>query len=696
MSQGDSLTPQQQRELDEVIAGYLSAVEAGIPPDRRQLVARHPELAEHLRSFFLAHDEGVRETRDYEQEGTLPFSDTAGQSPMSPPSGDEVTLRLEGPAKRNAPRGSKPRLFGDYELIEEIARGGMGVVYKARQVRLNRIVALKMILAGRLASEQDVLRFYVEAEAAANLDHPGIVPIYEVGQHDGQHYFSMGYVEGESLADRVADGPLPPREAAELVMQIAAAIGYAHEHGVIHRDLKPGNVLLDATGNPRITDFGLAKQTQRDSQLTGTGQILGTPSYMPPEQAAGRLNEIGPLSDVYSLGAVLYALVTGRPPFQSAGVMDTLRQVLEQDPVPPRQLNAGVPIDLETICLKCLQKSPAKRYASAQEVADDLGRYLNREPILARPIGRLERGYRWCKRKPALALACLLALMVTAGAVAVPIAFAVYQTQAAQKLADEQTKTLAALEKAQAAERAALRQAADSTLDRGIQLCEQTDVSRGLVTFVRGLELAQQAGAADLEETFHWNLQAWGREVHTLQWMVSLPKAVQGLAVHPSGEWFAVVCVDNTLRLLATADGRPVQPPIEMEAPLWSVAISPDGKTLITSDSSKAHIFDIDQSVVDQSVQNRTVQKRLSVSTGAATLHVAFHPDGKVVATGGLGRTAQLWDLETGKPIGPPLSHSHQIYALAFTADGQRLVTTGERGSRLNVWSVSEGKLLTH
>ena len=194
----------------------------------------------------------------------------------------------------------------------------MGIVFRARQISLNRPVALKMILAGQLANETDVKRFYTEAEAAANLDHPGIVPVYEVGQHEGQHYFSMGFVEGQSLAATVANGPLPPREAAELAREVAEAVQYAHQHGIIHRDLKPGNVLLDAQGRPRVTDFGLAKKVQGESGLTGTGQIMGTPSYMPPEQAGGNRGEVGPAADVYSLGATLYALVTGRPPFQAA------------------------------------------------------------------------------------------------------------------------------------------------------------------------------------------------------------------------------------------------------------------------------------------------------------------------------------------------------------------------------------------
>ena len=299
-----------------------------------------------------------------------------------------------------ASAGLRVKYFGDYELIEEIGRGGMGVVWKARQASLRRLVALKMILAGEFARSEDVERFHTEAEAAANLQHPNIVVIHEVGEHQGQHYFSMDYVEGQSLAQRMRGGPMPPAQAAELVKTLAEAIHHAHQRGTLHRDLKPSNVLIDREGKPHITDFGLAKQMARESGLTQTGAALGTPAYMPPEQAAGRRAEIGPASDVYSLGAILFELVTGRAPFVAETAVATLQKVMADDPPAPSKVRAQVPADLETICLKCLEKSPERRYHSARELAEELGRFLAHEPILARPASAWRKGSSWAKRNP--------------------------------------------------------------------------------------------------------------------------------------------------------------------------------------------------------------------------------------------------------------------------------------------------------
>jgi len=289
-----------------------------------------------------------------------------------------------------------------YEILGELGRGGMGVVYRARQTAVNRIVALKMILAGGHAAETELDRFRTEAEAIGRIQHPNIVQIYEVGQHDGLPYFSLEFCPGGSLDRKLNASPMVPMEAARLIETLARAMQAAHDKGVIHRDLKPANVLLAEDGSPKITDFGLAKKLD-DVGRTASGAILGTPSYMAPEQADGQTRNLSPACDVYALGVILYESLTGRPPFKATTTLDTILQVLGDEPVSPRQILPAIPRDLETICLKCLQKEPRKRYDSALSLADELRRFLNGEPILARPVGLVEQGWRWCRRKPLVA-----------------------------------------------------------------------------------------------------------------------------------------------------------------------------------------------------------------------------------------------------------------------------------------------------
>ena len=376
-------------QLAEEITARLLRGEA---PDAEEYVQRHPELAERIRQLFatLVRTEGPGLAEE-SKAGEEPPGEAAERKPpqegptKTPLAGLAPTVVIRPPTPR--PSEKPLRDFGDYELLEEIASGGMGVVYRARQKSLNRIVALKMIKAGQLASQEEVIRFHTEAEAAASLQHPNIVTVHEVGEFEGQHFFSMDYVPGQSLADLAARGDVPPEKSAEYVRTVALAIQYAHQHGIVHRDLKPPNVLIDAAGRPKVTDFGLAKRISGSSGLTQPGSALGSPPYMAPEQAAGKTEQVGPAADVYSLGTILYELLTGQPPFEGDTPLETLYRVMETEPKAPRLIDREIPLDLETITLKCLAKEPGDRYESALELAEELERFLNDEAILTRPSG---------------------------------------------------------------------------------------------------------------------------------------------------------------------------------------------------------------------------------------------------------------------------------------------------------------------
>jgi WD40 repeat protein/tRNA A-37 threonylcarbamoyl transferase component Bud32 len=443
-------------EVDDLIAVYLDALDHGRAPARQAWLALHAAHADELGKFLddLESLSPGHHPATSSPEDTLSYY--AGPSPA-----DAFPVRLFQPGQ----------VFGDYELIDAVARGGMGVVFKARHQKLDRVVALKMILAGHFAFAQDVERFHTEAQAAARLNHPGIVPVYEVGEVQGLHYFTMAFVDGESLAGRLRAGPLELRQAASLVRDLADAIQFAHDSGVVHRDIKPGNVLIDKNGQPRLTDFGLAKRTDRDSEVTGTGQILGTPSYMAPEQTAGDPAAVGPAADVYGLGALLFASLTGRPPFQAATPLETIRQVVASDPPRPSVVNPAVPRDLETICLKCLEKSPGKRYESATALRDDLDRFLGDQPIRARRVGAIEKVYRWVRRRPVVgAMTVALALLL----VAVPLLLA-------GMLAEE----VNARKKVQAAEQARTRQLFDALVNEAAARRTSPRVGHRFVTLDR-------------------------------------------------------------------------------------------------------------------------------------------------------------------------------------------------------------------
>ncbi len=588
---------------------------------------------------------------------------------------DPVPFPAEAPA-------ALVRRFGDYELLEEIARGGMGVVYKARQAKLNRVVALKMILAGQLASAADVQRFYTEAEAAASLDHPGIVPIHEIAEHQGQHYFSMAFVEGRSLAEALRDGPLEPREAARLVRAVAEAVQHAHAHGIVHRDLKPQNVLLDRHGQPKVTDFGLAKKAG-DSQLTASGAIVGTPSYMPPEQAGGKGKEVGPAADVYSLGAILYALLTGHPPFQAPTAMDTLLLVLGQDPVPPRRQNPQVPVDLETICLKCLQKPPARRYSSAQALADDLGRWLDGVPIAARPVGRLERLAKWARRRPAVAALAVLSVLAPLSLLILGLIYNARVREAREDVARRQHQ----IEAAQA-ETAHERQRARELLIHagGLRLSALSSLvlpdNPGLALLLavegarrgRPREGAQNSALlAALEnnrelQTFGttWDctsaaLSADGRRLAVSAggelrlWDISDPWNPQEVWKAEPFPWH------GTSPILLSPDGRWVAKVHDGHLQKWYE----DGKQVLFTDRV-VHLWDPAGGVK---------LRRLLRGHQGRVITATFSPDGRHFLTGSWDGTARLWDLATGETTAVLGRPGNSLATALFTPDGHGALT---------------------
>ncbi len=570
--------------------------------------------------------------------------------------------------------------LGDYDLLQVLAQGGMGVVYKARQRRLNRLVAVKMILAGQLASRELVQRFYTEAESAARLDHPGIVPIYEVGEIDGRHFFSMGFVEGESLAARIAAAPLPSVEAAALLKKVAEAVEYAHGQGVLHRDLKPANILLDKSGQPKVTDFGLAKRIEDDQQLTQSGQILGTPGYMPPEQAAGQTGHIGPAADVYSLGAVLYAMLTGRPPFQAASILETLKQVIEREPAAPHHLNPAIDRDLETICLKCLQKTPERRYASAAELADDLGRYLRQEPIRARRASHLERAVRWAKRKPAAAALIvvsvfafsLLPILVSAGA----------SLRAARAAAEMQQTQLDLAAKTAEAREAQLQAAREVAQAREALLKATRETAATHEYYSRVNRVRERNTTA----TPGWT---W-KSLDDLARAARLPGAARELSelrTHAAA----------ALRSFDLREKHIVAKNVDSQV----LAFSPDGKVLAVCQSKaqgwiKCNIYLYDVKTGEQVSTLSFLTLRFAGSRSdrparqEAINTAAFSPDGRWFAVGTRTGMVYFWDWR--QPAESPKSwnvHSGFINWLKFTPDSTAIVTYASGEREIKVWDIA-------
>jgi serine/threonine-protein kinase len=394
--------PTREERLHEVLLAYTEAEERGETPDQAKWLAHHPEFATELRQYF-ANRERMRVLAG-------PLRAVQPDSlPTMPPHGEPASTDLDFVVTDAVQQF--PRRFAEYDLLGNLGRGGMGVVYKARDRRLNRIVALKLILAGTHAGTDALERFRREAEAVARLNHPNIVQVYEVGEEAGQPYITLEYLAGGNLAERIGNKPQAPRWAAGLIATLAEAISEVHQSALVHRDLKPGNILLTLEGQPKINDFGLAKFLDDGKEMTVSGAIVGTPEYMSPEQAEGKRKKVGPAADVYALGAILYKLLTGDPPFHGDTQLDTVMQVMVEDPLPPHTLASGIPRDLEAICLKCLEKQPHDRYTDARALARDLRRYLRGEAVHARPQLWWGHVWLWCRRNPSWAF-CILAVVL--------------------------------------------------------------------------------------------------------------------------------------------------------------------------------------------------------------------------------------------------------------------------------------------
>jgi WD40 repeat protein len=639
---------------------------------------------------------------------TLPPRAPAQEAETLAPPADGAPLSALTDAPATVPSAAAPP---GYEILGELGRGGMGVVYRARQAGLGRLVALKMVLAGGHAGPADLARFRVEAEAVARLQHPHIVQIHEVGEQGGLPFFSLEFCPGGSLAEQLDGTPWPPDRAAELVRKLAGAVEHAHRHGVVHRDLKPANILLDAEGEPKITDFGLAKRLDLEGGQTRTGAILGTPSYMAPEQAGGKTREVGPAADIYALGAILYELLTGRPPFRGPTPLDTVLQVVAEEPVPVRQLQPKVPRDLETICHKCLQKEPGKRYASAADLAEDLGRFLEGRPVAARPVGRAERTWRWCRRNKAVAglLVAVAAALLVGTAVALALAFLAgqraEQADAARQQADAEKKN-AETER----DHAKFQQLRAESALHAIQVnsallaWEQHDLA----------EAERVLGEADSPFRQSWEQRYLVALCHrTARPLLGHTSRVNSVAVSADGTRIVSGAGSpqgelGEVKVWDVKTGKEILALAVHNGPVQSVAISADGRRVVAGGSAPNNpsgqaVWDPGGGKVlrQRATPSGSVVAPLLVwdaktgrllrslkGHGAPVLSVAISADGKQAVSGSQDGTAKVWNAETGREL-HTLKHNTEVVSVAVSADGQRIVTGSTQG--VKVWDGRTG-----
>jgi eukaryotic-like serine/threonine-protein kinase len=584
----------------------------------------------------------------------------------------------------------------NFEILEEIARGSMGVVYKAWQKNLQRVVALKIILGRALSTPDQLARFRIEGMAISRLMHPNIVQIFKTREWEGCPFLVLEHVEGGTLAKRWNGAPQLPSAVAALIEELARAVEFAHRHGVVHRDLRPGNILLTKEGTPKIIDFGLAKlELHDDKDLTMTGQILGTPSYMAPEQAEGLQQAIGPLVDVYALGAMLYEGLTGRPPFRGQTILDTLQDVGTKEPVPPQRLQPQIPRDLETICLKCLQKDPERRYGSARELAEDLRRFLDRKPILARRVNSAERVWRWCRRNSDVA-SLLLALVVVAAAAFVLVTWKWRQAVAAHEEAENARIIAQDNEKlAQKERRNAERLSAGLILDQAVSQGDHGNIEHALLLFTKSLEQAVRNEDADLERIARRNLTAFRPLLLRRRAIIPHPDWAWETAFSPNGKFFVTTSKDRAARFWDTETGAAIGDPLWHEDSVWTAAISPDGATLATGSAhpdtgaGEVRIWDV---ATRQAIGAPLIQHEAIVT-------VAFGRDSQTLLVLDDAGKAQLWDVKNCQSIGPPLSHASHVVTALFSPDG-KLVLTGARDGAARLWQVPDraphGPTLSH